>query len=492
MAQNSERNSLRPDSVRLPGLIAQSIGSMGPELSATSIGAVAAAFAGASTPFAFVLGGLGGFALARIIALFSAEIADAGGIYAFVKRGIGPRSGFLLGWLYLGGLIIGLPAFLILSVVLLQEFLGAMMPHAHWVEGHWIVWILGMALVAFALSYIGVRLSVRILLALSAVGVASILFLDLVILAKGGAHGIVWSSLLPGHLSGVSLGHFGIAVGLGLTAFTGFEGAVYLAEESADAKRHVPRAVIGAFLGAFAFYLLTSLAMVTGYGSSAVKTGWPADSAGSVFTQSAAYLNVGFGKFLLLMISLAAFTAAVAVLNTCSRLLLAYARDEYLPRAFNRTHPRFKTPDRNLLAIAVVFIAICLGGLAWKGDGQAAALSVFTWLLLPAGVCLVTGLGSVAVAGGIVAYRRKLSVLRWLVEPLIALAVVVLGVFSNYYPAPPAPYDWAPYAAVLWLAGGTVLLIVFQLRNAVSGHDQPESTAGSSGLDTDRTLTRGS
>jgi amino acid transporter len=459
---------LRANSVRLPGLFAQSIGAIGPELSGPSIGAVAAGFAGASTPFAFLLGGIGGFALARIISRFSADISDAGGIYTFVKKGIGPKTAFGFGWLYLGGVVLGPPVLLILAAILAQEFLGAIAPGQHWVSGHWIVWVAALGLAALAMSYLGVRLSVRVVLALSAVGILSVLILDLVVLSKGGAHGIVWSSLLPSHLHGVSFGHFGIAVGLSLTAFAGFEGAVYLSEESVAAKRNVPIAVTGAFVAAWAFYLLTTLAIVTGYGSDKVGASWPADGAGAVLVQSISYVNTGFGQFLLLMIAIASFTAAVAALNTCSRLFLAYARDGYLPAALNRTHPRFKTPHRSLAAIGAVMAFVCIAGLIWKGDDQEAALTVFSWLLLPAGVLLSTGIGSVAVAGAIVAYRRKLGIVHWLLEPVVALAVVVLGVASNYYPAPPSPYNWAPYAAILWLAIGVVLLVAFQRRGTVA------------------------
>jgi amino acid transporter len=451
---------------------------MGPELSATSIGALAAAFAGASTPFAILIGGIGGFALARIVAHFSSDIADAGGIYAFVKKGLGQKTGFLAGWLYLGGLIIGLPAFLILAAVLGQEFLSSLMPKSTWISGHWIVWVAILGVIAVAVSWFGVRLSVRLLLLLSAIGIGAITILDLIILAKGGAHGIVWSSLSPSHLGHVTFGHFGIAVGLALTAFTGFEGAVYLAEESVAPKRHVPIAVTSAFLGSLVFYLLTSLAMVTGYGTAKAGTSWPADSAGSVFTQSITYANTGYGQFLLLMVAIASFVAAIAVLNTCSRLLMATARDGYLPRALAATHPRHKTPGRALAVIAIGMTIVSLAGLAWKGDSQTDAFTIFSWLLLPTGVALITGIATVAVAGAVVGYVRKASLWRWLIEPLVALAVVVLGVITNFYPAPPSPYSWAPYTAVLWLAVGVIVLIAATMRGLGA---TPDTTGDATG-----------
>jgi hypothetical protein len=95
------------------------------------------------------------------------------------------------------------------------------------------------------LAYLWVEISSRVLLLLSGVGVGSIVVLDLSILVRNGLHGLLWSSLLPWHSSGLSFSAWIIGLGLAFGCIAGSEAAVFLAEEAGADKRMVGRAVIG-------------------------------------------------------------------------------------------------------------------------------------------------------------------------------------------------------------------------------------------------------
>src|SRR5918911_85364 len=133
------------------------------------------------------------------------------------------------------------------------------------------------------------KLYPRILLALTAIGVTMLLILDLIILAKGGAHGWAWSSLAPWNGKGFGFGFFALGVGIAMTGFSGFETAVFLAEEAHTPKREVPKAVLGAITLAVLFYLVTTFAIVSGYGLDKAGTVWPQESGGAVVSLSAQY-----------------------------------------------------------------------------------------------------------------------------------------------------------------------------------------------------------
>ena len=58
-------------------------------------------------PLAYLIAGLGCLCLASVIARFTRRTASAGGLYSYIAEGLGPRAGFIGGWLYAGGFAIG-------------------------------------------------------------------------------------------------------------------------------------------------------------------------------------------------------------------------------------------------------------------------------------------------------------------------------------------------------------------------------------------------
>src|SRR5919109_3736847 len=139
--------------------------------------------------------------------------------------------------------------------------------------------ISAVALAVFAISWLGIQISARILLALTAIGVTLLVILDVIILAKGGAHGWAWSSLAPWSSKGhFGFGFFALGVGIAMTGFSGFETAVFLAEEAHTPRRQVPKAVLGAIALAVVFYIVTTFSIVTGYGITDAAKHWPSDS----------------------------------------------------------------------------------------------------------------------------------------------------------------------------------------------------------------------
>src|SRR4051812_33069622 len=444
MDQNVEvpDRGLRRNAVGLPALVAQSLGVTAPEISAVVIASVVAAKVTGATPFAFIVAGIGALGLALIYGRFARYVPHAGGTYAIVRAGLGRDTGFFAGWTVLAVGLVFVPALLVAAAFLLQNFFGLVSPaSAPILHDSWIFWAAILGAGVIAVSYFGIQLSAWILLSLTAVGVTMLVIFDILILAKGGAHGLAWKSLTPHH---VSLGFFALGVGIAMTGFSGFETAVFLAEEAHTPRRQVPKAVLGAVALAVIFYIVTTFSIVTGYGLDAAGKHWPVDSGGAVVVLSAQYAALWFGKLLLLLLAISAFASALGTANFTTRTAFAWGHDGYLPKAFGRTHPRFKSPHVAVGVLTAITVVVFALGLAWQGRTINDAVTFFSWLLQVGATGILPVYALVGLAGFVHARRHDGTVVDWLVAPILTLVVVGVAEVTEFY-GQTGIYKWAPY-----------------------------------------------
>ncbi len=254
--------------LHLIDVLAQSVGFMGPVFSAAFIipliiGVNAAARgAGTSAPLAVLLAAVGIFALGWIVAQYAKRIHAAGSLYDYVSNGLGRTVGAAAGWLYYSGTII-------LTVglgVLLGGFLHDNLLPAFNIDLSLPVWLWDviLALLLFAVLYFGVQISTRVQLTLALISIAVMLIFFIRVIADlGGANDVakVFDPTPTGGFSGILFG-----VLYGVLIFVGFETAANLGEETADPKRSIPRAVLGAVVIVSIFYLIASYVEVAGFG----------------------------------------------------------------------------------------------------------------------------------------------------------------------------------------------------------------------------------
>jgi amino acid transporter len=447
---------LRRNAIGLPGLVAQSLGVTAPEISAVVIAAVVATKIGAFTPLGFLVAGIGAIGLALIYGRFARYVPSAGGTYSIVRAGLGRDVGFLTGWTVLAVGIVFVPGLLIAGAFLLQNFFGLVAPHHPLLYTSWWGWALILGGAVVALSYFGIQISARVLLALTAIGVSMLLILDVVILAKGGAHGWAWGSISPWSTHGFGIGFFALGVGIAMTGFSGFETAVFLAEEAHTPKREVPKAVLGAVLLAIVFFIVTTFAIVSGYGMDKAPSQWPQDSGGAVVGLSAQYMALWFGKLLLLLLAISSFASALGTSNFTTRVAFSWGHDGYLPRAFAHTHPRSKSPDVAIGAVAVLTLGVFVGGLAWQGHTLNDAVTFFSWLLQVGATGILPVYAAVGLAGAAFAARTGGNAVDRYVAPLLAIVVTVAAEVTEFY-GQQGIFRWAPYVMLVWIALGIVV-----------------------------------
>jgi amino acid transporter len=457
---------LRRNAIGLPGLIAQSLGVTAPEISAVVIAAVVATKVGGFAPAAFWVAGIGAIGLALVYGRFARFVPSAGGTYAIVRAGLGRDVGFFAGWTLLAVGMIFVPGLLIAAAFLLQNFFSLVAAGHPFLYSAWWGWALLLGGVVMAISYLGIQLSARILLALTAIGVTLLAILDVIILAKGGAHGWAWSSLAPWSSKGhFGFGFFALGVGIAMTGFSGFETAVFLAEEAHTPRRQVPKAVLGAIALAVIFYLVTTFAIVTGYGLDKAGTQWPQDSGGAVVGLSAQYAALWFGKVLLLLLAISSFASALGTANFTTRTAFAWGHDGYLPSAFGRTHPRFRSPHVAIGALALITLAMGAIGLAWQGKTLNDAVTYFSWLLQVGATGILPVYGLVGLAGFVHSRRFGGTPIDWLVAPLLTVLVVGVAEATEFY-GQTGIYRWAPYVMLGWMALGILTRLATRGRVA--------------------------
>jgi amino acid transporter len=176
------------------------------------------------------------------------------------------------------------------------------------------------------------------------------------VLLKGGSSGFSMRPFNPGESSFKGITYGIVYAGL---IFVGFESAANLAEETAEPKRNIPRAIFYSVLAAGVFYVVLSWALVLAFG---LNVGELLKNFPPLYVATA---NPDFGgdKFSDLVQWLVVIDIAAVGLGTAtgtSRGVFALARDGHLPRTLSAVHHRFKTPHVAATVTAVAAIVVAL------------------------------------------------------------------------------------------------------------------------------------
>ena len=122
----------------------------------------------------------------------------------------------------------------------------------------------------------------------------------------------------------------------GVLIFVGFETAANLAEETAEPKRSIPRAVLGAVVIVSIFYVIAAYVEVAGFGFDlSVITSPEVAGAPAVRARRAGESRPGsefWLKILLLVVFLDMLAVYVGAAVASTRGVFAMARDRRLPR----------------------------------------------------------------------------------------------------------------------------------------------------------------
>ena len=313
----------------------------------------------------WAIGGAFAFMGAMAYAELAALRPRAGGEYVYLKEAYGPLAAFLTGWT---SFVAGFSGAIAASSVALADYVGRFVPFA----GD------DTALVTIPLPSIPLVVSRRgvvalvVLAALTAVHVRGLGPGRLVQNALGGAK---VAALLVFVVLGFAVGHGSapqiVAKGSAalpgmlmafipiMFTYSGWNAAVYVAEEVRDPGRNVPLALALGTLAVVAIYLgLNGLYLyaLPAADLAAVQGGRLIDTvAERLFGFVAGNLVAAFT-----IVSIAASISAMIIAGP--RVYFAMARDGLFPLAAGRVHPRFRAPMTAIVAQSIWSGILVLSG----------------------------------------------------------------------------------------------------------------------------------
>lgn len=459
---SDERTGLRRN-LSVWQAVGLSVALMAPSMAANINPQQTGTHSGRAVPLAFFLSALGVLLVAYGFVRLCQYYQHAGSVYAFVGATLGPRAGVVSGVGLLGTYTFYAVVTSSAAGTLGTAFLSGV--HIWPNPPQWAPFVLvAVALVgAWLLGVAPARRGTSILLTIEGATVALILLITVVIavrLISGTApHGQRFT--LSVFTFGSDVGWSGVFLGavFGFLSFAGFEAAATLGEETHDARRNIPRAILGtAIFGGVYFVVVTAVEMM-GFGTDPKSVAAFANSPSLLGDLGSGYVGSWVGDLISLGAAISAFGCCLACVVGGSRLLFALARDTVGDRGLGRLSTR-ATPANAVTAVAGTaagIIALC--ALAF----HATANDTFAWsgyigTLIILVIYILTTVG----ATWLVFVRRKMAVPRWQVV-LPALAVALLGytVYVNVVPYPTGPAAWFPV-----ISGGILLVALLAVLAA--------------------------
>ncbi len=294
---------------------------------------------------------------ALVINELSSRFPEEGGIYAWARDAFGPFHGFIAGWTYWIYTVFYFPGLLLASASMSAYVIGG---HGAALaqDRTYLLWCsMGLLLVAVVLNIIGLNIGKWLqnaggvgtyvpLLILVGVAVA-------VCLSHGSATHFTMANMMPAWNWDTINFWSQIAF-----AFTGLELVSCMAEEVRDPRRTLPRAVFGSGALIALMYIVGTFAVL------ALVPATDLDPQSGVFhaiTIGSVALRVGFLGVLAAVLVTAGNAGGIgSTVAGVARVPFQVGIDRYLPAAFGKIHPKWRTPYISIIVQAVISGVILL------------------------------------------------------------------------------------------------------------------------------------
>ena len=310
-----------------------------------------AAAAGPSSLVMWVVGLVAIFLpLALCVMELSSRYPEEGGMYVWSKHAFGDFSGFLTGWSYWMSNLPFFPSILYFAASNALYVAGDRGKALQTSPTFFLIFsFCGLAL-ALALNIVGLNIA-KWLNNVGAIGawlpVGLLCVVGVIALRRfGSATSFNAVTLRPS----LNLGNAGVWATL-MFAFAGAESASCMGGEIKDARRIIPRALLIAGVLIAAGYILGTVAVLIVLPQQQLNG---MEGIMQAISLSAGRIGwSGLGPAVALLICLANLGAGGAFLAAMSRLPFVAGIDRYLPPAFGRVHPRWRTPHISLIVQGV-------------------------------------------------------------------------------------------------------------------------------------------
>jgi len=283
---------------------------------------------------------------ALVINELSSRFPEEGGLYVWAREAFGPFHGFIAGWTYWIYTVFYFPGLLLASASMAAYILG---PGGSSLAGNraFQLWVsLGLLLVAVGLNIIGLNIG-KWLQNAGGVGTFVPLFILVVVAVLVALrHGSVTHFSLHAVLPTWNWDTVNFWSQIAF-AFTGLELVSAMSEEVRDPRRTLPRAVYGAGALIAFIYIAGTFAVLTLVPAASLD---PQSGVFSAITVGSVALKIGFlGILAAVLVTIGNAGGVGSTVAGIARVPFVVGIDRYLPAAFGKIHPRWRTPWVSIL-----------------------------------------------------------------------------------------------------------------------------------------------
>jgi APA family basic amino acid/polyamine antiporter len=296
---------------------------------------------------AWVVGGLLSLAGALANAELGAMFPRAGGDYVYLREGIHPVAGFLVGWLTFFAIYAGTIA------ALSAAFAEAIASRYGLAESNTLALAIGVTAAVSLLNYLGVRWGAWANNLTSVLKIAALLAFVVLgpLVGAGEAARLVTAPVE----ATISFSAFGLAMSPVLFTYLGWNASLYVASEIKQPARTIPRSL---FLGlglCGALYLL-----VNGIYLYAIPMEALSGASDAAELAAANLFGTVGGTVVALFVLVSVLGTLNANILVGPRIAYAMALDGLFFRRVDRVHPRFGTPATAVVLQGIVAVALLL------------------------------------------------------------------------------------------------------------------------------------
>ena len=294
---------------------------------------------------------------AFIVVELSTRFPEEGGLYVWTKMAFGDFHGFVAGWTYWIYTVFYFPGLLLASAAM-AAYVGG--PKTAWLAQN-TTFLLGGSLVllvvAVGLNIVGLQIGKWLQ---NAGGVGTYLPLMMIVgvaLLLWSRHGssthFSWVAMLP-HWDWDTVNFWPQLA----FAFAGLELVSAMSEEVKNPQRTFPRAIFASGALIALMYIVGTVAVLIMLPSEAVD---PKSGVFQAITEGSAVLRMAaVGVIAALLVTVGNAGGVGSTVAGVARIPFIVGIDRYLPAAFGRIHPRWKTPHISILVQACVSGVILL------------------------------------------------------------------------------------------------------------------------------------
>ncbi|RLE38931.1 hypothetical protein DRJ17_02435 [Candidatus Woesearchaeota archaeon] len=295
--------------------------------------------------------GIVGF-LSIYISMCFAELVSmfpkVGGTYEYCKQAYGRFPSFIIGWT-------AILAYGVTSSLLIVAAIKYIIPFETLTANLIVMAISIMFIIGFySIVYKGVKESAWLVNIFSFIMLGTLLMIIL-----PGAFHVNLRNLVPFFPPVFSIGTLFVTIFFISEMFFGWEDITFLAEETENAEKVIPKAIILGTVISIIFSLVFSFILLT-----VIHPKVLGEAAAPLKTVAT---SIGYSGLLLIIFSLIVYVALIGGLASQAvsspRLVLALARDKLFPRTFSNIHQKYKTPYKAILFMAVLTCGIVILGI---------------------------------------------------------------------------------------------------------------------------------